>query len=636
MRDRDRLFAVWLGVAAVVINARLEVLEAAQPMFHPEPMLVPWLPLAAYQDVALIALLSWASWLLLPMLSRPWVRRSAYIGSLMVALFAAGYAILNLELYNYFQGSLTYQLIVLSSHLDYIRESVVYFTQTGQYLHGILLAPLSALAIALAIYWAAPNLLGRAARGFHSFAGAICVVLYVTVGIAWGANWRAYQSAFANPEWAFLKSLADHNQEAFIAGKFPRDYLDDFMPAHRRIAAADPSANAAPAISSAGKTWHPRNVVMLIGESLGSRYLGLYGAPYADSPEMERLAQHGALFQRTYVSCPYSDNAIAALFTSVYPYHYWEAVLTHAPELSIPGIGGVLQGNGYRVALIHSGSLAPREKYYLHGHGFPELYSRGRLPGFTPQKVVTMNVVSRDAALIPAAMNWIGTDRSKPFFLVLWTNDTHMPYTPPALKSFGASDNDLNRYLASAQETDSLVGVLERELGSSGLLDDTIVVVTGDHGEQFGQHGHIGHGWALYDEEVRVPLIIANPRLFPKEKKIDRIARQIDLAPTILEMLGFDPPEQWQGQDLFAAAPDPRAYLFADYHFGVVEGNYKYIYDVTSGYSEIYDLSRDPLELHNLSGDMAVSKSAQEAYMRLAAWSAFQNKYLDKFESASH
>jgi arylsulfatase A-like enzyme len=131
---------------------------------------------------------------------------------------------------------------------------------------------------------------------------------------------------------------------------------------------------------------------------------------------------------------------------------------------------------------------------------------------------------------------------------------------------------------------------------------------------------------------VRIPLIIANPRLFPHEEKIDRIARQIDIAPTILAMLGFDEPADWQGQDLFEGGPERRAYLFADYHYGLVDGNYKYIYDVTSAYSEIYDLSRDPLELNNLSGDPAVAAPAKVAYMRMAAWSAFQNKYLDKFD----
>ena len=212
------------------------------------------------------------------------------------------------------------------------------------------------------------------------------------------------------------------------------------------------------------------------------------------------------------------------LFTSVYPYHYWQAVITHAPQLSIPGIGGILQSHGYRVAFIHSGNLADSEQSYLRTHGFPEVYDKGDLPGFPRGHSLGRwhyDFRTRDAKLVPAAMNWIGTDRAKPFFLALWTDDTHSPYTPPAVKSFGVPDGDLNRYLGAVEETDANVAELERELAARGLLDDTLVVVTGDHGEQFGQHGKAGHGFSLYEEEVRVPLIIANPRLFPHGEKID-------------------------------------------------------------------------------------------------------------------
>jgi lipoteichoic acid synthase len=620
-RDRDRLFAAWLATAAVVLYFRLDTLRFAQQMFHPTPTLTPWLPLAAYQDLLLIALLSWISWLTLPSLTRPRVRRAACISFWILALFIAAYAALNAELYNFFQGSLTWQLLVLSNHLDYIRDTLVYFAQTGEHVRGVLLAPLYSLLIALGICWTVPDLLGRAARAFHSPLGVVCLVLYVMSGVVWSAHARAYQSAFQNPEWAFLKSLVSHDEAAFLAGKFPPDYLNDFTPSRPGATAADPAQ------------WHPKNVVMLVGESLGAKYLELYGGQ-AKTPEMAKMATAGGMFKRAYVSCPYSDNAMAALFNSVYPYHFYTAVLTRAPELSIPGIATVLDDKGYRVAMIHSGNLAFKEQYFLRAHGFPEVHDKSDLPGFAPGHAPLIwkyDLNSRDSKLIPAAMTWIDADRSKPFFLVLWTDDTHAPYTPPKPKSFGVSDEYLNRYLGAAEETDSMVGQLARELASRGLLEDTLIVVTGDHGEQFGQHGHPGHGFSLYDEEVRVPLIFANPRLFPHGEKIDRIARQIDIAPTILATLGIAAPPQWQGENLFSEGPERRAYLFADFHFGIVDGNYKYIYDANSAHSEIYNLADDPGEQHNLSGDSAIAQPAKVAYERLAAWSAFQNKYLDKF-----
>ena len=625
-RDRDLLFSAWLASAVVVLYFRLDTLRFAQLMFRPTPTLTPWLPIAASQDLLLIALLSWIFWLALPRISSPRLRRTACVIGWLIALLIASYAALNAELYSFFQGSLTWQLLVLSNHLDYIRDSLVYFAQTGEHLRPILLAPVWVIAIALVLNWAVPDFLRRAARAFHSAPGAGCLALYLLAGFAWGAHARAYQSAFQNPEWAFVKSLVYHDEAAFLAGKFPPAFLDDFMPSAQGRAAVDPAS------------WHPNNVVMLVGESLGAKYLELYGGR-AKTPEMEKLAEHGALFERTYVSCPYSDNAMAALFNSVYPYHFYTAVLTRAPELSIPGIATVLDNKGYRVAMIHSGNLAFKEQYFLLAHGFPEVHDKSNLPGFAPGHAPLIwkyDLNSRDSKLIPAAMTWIGADRSKPFALVLWTDDTHSPYTPPAPKSFGVGDENLNRYLGAAEETDSMVGQLARELAARDLLEDTLIVVTGDHGEQFGQHGHAGHGFSLYDEEVRVPLIFANPRLFPQAEKIERIARQIDIAPTILATLGIAAPPQWQGENLFSEGPDRRAYLFADFHFGIVDGNYKYIYDANSAHSEIYDLRRDPLELHNLRGDPAVAGPARDAYMRLAAWSAFQNKFLDKFAVHPH
>jgi arylsulfatase A-like enzyme len=174
-----------------------------------------------------------------------------------------------------------------------------------------------------------------------------------------------------------------------------------------------------------------------------------------------------------------------------------------------------------------------------------------------------------------------------------------------------------------------------RELKARGLIDDTIVVVTGDHGEQFGQHGRLAHGWSLYEEEVRVPLLIYNPHLFPNEKNVTRISRQIDIAPTLLGLLGFDPPLQWQGNDSFDADYPSRVYLFSEFVFGMAEGNLKYIYDAEKGGNvELYDLSRDPDERNNLVGDSAYSRQTKDAYERITAWSSFQNRYLDKFTPA--
>lgn len=639
LSERERLFAAWLGLAAVMIATRLKVLQLAQIDFQPQPKLVPFLPLAAYQDISLLAFLSWGSWAILSLAKGSGVRRVVYIAAWMICVFTASYAVLSAALFRFFGSPLTYQQLLLSDHLHEVRSSLLHAASGGR-LMKILCAPLLVFLFARAAYHFVPKLLSRVARGFHTPIAAACLLLYLLVAELWTAKFLPYRPAFCNPEWRFCQSLIDSN-EPFVSGQFPKQYLDDFLPIGQRRR-ANPNDIIAPYLARPViSDWHPRNVVLVVVESLGSRYLGLYGERFANDSDIARLAKHGASFNRFYVSNPFSANAMAALSCSVYPYQSWQWIPLRAPHLKIPAIASVLNASGYRTAMIHSGYLVGDfEKDFLRGQGFSEVYDASDLPGVPHESgpVVPLRAwggsvdVPRDSVLVPSATSWIDADRSRPFFLLLWTNDTHYPYASLTHEDFGVGDPELNRYLNAIKETDAVIGQLERALKAHGLADDTILVVTGDHGEQFGQHGHLGHGWSVYEEEVRVPLIIANPRLFPREVKIDRIGRQIDLAPTLLQLLGFNAPSEWQGQNLFAKGPPPRAYIFADYIFGLVEGNFKYIYNLNLSRAEVYDLDRDPQEQKNLTGAMAYSKQSEEAYQRLAAWSTYQNHYLDSFK----
>jgi lipoteichoic acid synthase len=181
-------------------------------------------------------------------------------------------------------------------------------------------------------------------------------------------------------------------------------------------------------------------------------------------------------------------------------------------------------------------------------------------------------------------------DPSRPFFLTIWTLDTHHPYRAIGKHDYGVHDPYFNRYLNAVHESDALVGKLAATLQSMGLTDRTLLVITGDHGEAFGEHGQLIHGATVYDEEVRVPLLIVNSRLFPHQVTVKRVVRQIDIPPTMLALLGYRAPEQWQGFDVLGADPPARAYLFAgtgNFCFGLVEDDFKYIYDFQRDRSQL-------------------------------------------------
>jgi arylsulfatase A-like enzyme len=170
---------------------------------------------------------------------------------------------------------------------------------------------------------------------------------------------------------------------------------------------------------------------------------------------------------------------------------------------------------------------------------------------------------------------------------------------------------------------------VDRELGrffaglrARGLDQDTIVVVTGDHGEAFGEpHPTWGHGFKLYDEGIRVPLMIWSPALFPAGKRVATVGGQVDLNPTITDLLGLEPSRQWEGHSLLARSRPSRAYFYAandDYLLGVREGSFKYVWNATRGREALYDLEKDPGEQTSVAA--AHPEKCKVLRQRLAAW----------------
>lgn len=363
------------------------------------------------------------------------------------------------------------------------------------------------------------------------------------------------------------------------------------------------------------------NVLMVVMESVGARHLQLSGAPFGNSPNLISLARHGMLFDHIYAAEAISSSAMAGLFCSLYPYHDWMSVTRLAPDLAITGMGEPLMRNGYRTALMCPVPLAyDKDDVFLRSHGFREVIDPRRRAGHP-----------LDGEMVKRAVEWIGKDRRRPFFLALWMTETHHPYLTQPVHDYHVGDAYLNRYLNGIDVTDSLIGELAQALDSMGLTDSTLLVVTGDHGEAFGEHHETGHGFTIYDEEVRVPLLIVNPGLFASKRVVTRPGRQIDIAPTLLDLMGYQSPAEWQGVSLLSGSQPARAFMFAakgDYLFGLVEGDRKYIYDLDRDKQELFDLSLDRDEEHDLSSDPAKAPLLRQYHRRVEAWLAFQNNYI--------
>ena len=179
-------------------------------------------------------------------------------------------------------------------------------------------------------------------------------------------------------------------------------------------------------------------------------------------------------------------------------------------------------------------------------------------------------------------------------------------------------------------EVDGHLGRLFAFLRARGLADDTLVVVTGDHGEAFADpHDQQGHGFSVWQEEVNVPLMIWNPRLFPEGQHRENIGGHVDLNPTIADLLGADLPDAWQGHSLFAPARPERTFFVAsvdNYWLGIREDRWKYILEASSGIESLFDLVADPDEQHNALA--AQPERVARLRQRIGAWIAFEDQFI--------
>jgi arylsulfatase A-like enzyme len=247
----------------------------------------------------------------------------------------------------------------------------------------------------------------------------------------------------------------------------------------------------------------------------------------------------------------------------------------------------------------------------------------------------------QDKAMVDMVLRYIDQDRdrAKPFFVFAWNQGTHHPYyLPPNIprtdflhgdRSYGDIPEDLNKYLNSLAEFDRQLGRLFDALRERGLDRDTVVIVTGDHGQAFGApHKGYYHSGNVYDEDVHVPMVVWSPALFPQAAESDAVGSQVDLSPMILDLLGIPAPAGWQGRSPLGNSREHRAYFFGmrnDYLYGVREGAFKYIFNATQGRGELFDVLHDPDEHTDLSASRPeLSKTLRE---RLAAWVEYDQRH---------
>jgi arylsulfatase A-like enzyme len=322
-----------------------------------------------------------------------------------------------------------------------------------------------------------------------------------------------------------------------------------------------------------------------------------------------------------------SANSMAAITLSIFPYMTWREYTVEYPKFPGTTLADALKPRGYRTAFLHSGDLAyAGGGAFLRNRGFDDIIDSADLgcPASTSWGC-------EDRFLADGLLRWIDLDCQTPFFAMAWTAQSHHPYEPSPERPFvdffeggtlPPDDYDLGRYLNTLAEVDRQVGRIFGGLRERDMADNTLVVVTGDHGEAFGDpHPTWGHGARIYEENIHVPFMLWNPRLWPKAARSQVVGSHVDVNPTVADILGLPSASSWHGRSVFDRLRPPRAYFYAandDYLLGVREEDWKYIYNATAGRDELFNLKLDPSELRNAAREQG--ERVRRLRQRLAAW----------------
>ncbi|MBI5118369.1 sulfatase [Candidatus Poribacteria bacterium] len=380
------------------------------------------------------------------------------------------------------------------------------------------------------------------------------------------------------------------------------------------------------------------NVLLITIDTLRADHLGCYGYTQHVSPSIDALAHRGVLFSNCISQCPMTPTSHASILTGQDPYrHGVREFLSKRLKRDTPTLATLLKNAGYQTAAFVSAYSLEKQKYGLD-NGF-DVYDQSfceeqDAEHFDQEKQRVnsqrqQNPVQRRADLTASlAVDWLRRIDKRPFFLWVHYFDPHetvlVPPIIPGLFEYSVKGPltpvHLQMYDVEIRFVDLILNTLTSELFKMGLGQNTLIVLTSDHGQGLDNHNYEYHTRALYQEQIHIPLILAGKPI-PVGVKVDALARSTDILPTVLDILGYPDdkiPLNFDGRSLRTfwentgreKPAEVTAYSETLYSklrsggspmYSMIDGDMKLIYHAEAQYkNEMYDLARDPLEMNNI------------------------------------
>src|SRR5215212_3028928 len=426
-------------------------------------------------------------------------------------------------------------------------------------------------------------------------------------------------------------SLAGAEDTSLARDPFINVALTGFEGPTTEEATSDPSTATNHPPAGASLTETPRtekhNIVLIHLESTRAQSVTPYNEELATMPFLNELAKSSLLAERAHVVLPRSSKASVGVNCGIEPPLY------PGPEfdpggIPAPCLASLLKHQGYRTVFFAStNNTIDNFDAVARGFGYEEIYSSEVMDreGFQ----VTNTFGYEEDIMLGPSKEWLIENGNEPFLAQYFTGTGHYGYEcVPNRYGYEhfSEDEELDRYHNCLRMLDHFLENLFEQYKELGLYEDTIFVLYGDHGEGFREHGRYMHGDNPYEEGLRIPLLIHAPGWFEGGERVEGLASQIDILPTVLDMLGYQVRNgEYPGHSLLHELPEDRTLMSSCVYpyrcVASLKGTEKYIYHYGDQPDELFDLSEDPFEKRNLA-DERDKKEMDERRRELLAWAS--------------